>query len=96
MARKVMGVGLVGVGAAAQINHIPALKKAEGLELVALVDRDREKAARVAQKFGVPHAYGRVEELLDRDDIDAIDVCTPNFLHAPMAIAALESGKHVL
>jgi len=96
VARKVMGVGLVGVGAAAQINHIPALKRAEGLELVALVDRDREKAARVAQKFGVPHAYGRVEELLDRDDIDAIDVCTPNFLHAPMAIAALDSGKHVL
>jgi predicted dehydrogenase len=94
--RKTLGVGLVGVGAAAQINHIPALKKIEGVELVALCDRDREKAARVAQKFGIPHAVGRIEELLDREDIDAVDLCTPNFLHAPMAMAALEAGKHVL
>ncbi len=96
MARKTLGVALVGVGAAAQINHIPVLKKTEGVELVALVDRDPEKAARVAQKFAVPHSFGRIEQMLDRDDIDAVDVCTPNFLHAPMAIAALESGKHVL
>jgi len=96
VARKTLGVALVGVGAAAQINHIPALKRADGVELVALVDRDPEKAARVAQKFGVPFSFGRIEEMLERDDIDAVDVCTPNFLHAPMAIASLESGKHVL
>ena len=96
MGRKVLGVGLVGVGAVAQVSHIPALKQLEGVQIVALVDRDPEKAARVAQKFQVPHAFGRIEELLDRDDIDVIDLCTPNFLHAPMAIAALESGKHVI
>jgi predicted dehydrogenase len=96
VARKTLGVALVGVGAAAQINHIPVLKKTDGVELVALVDRDPEKAARAAQKFGVPHSFGRIEQMLDRDDIDAVDLCTPNFLHAPMAIAALESGKHVL
>jgi predicted dehydrogenase len=89
-------VGLIGVGAAAQINHIPALKKTEGVELVALCDRDPEKAARVAQKFQVPVAVGRVEDLLERDDVQAVDVCTPNYLHAPMATAALEAGKHVL
>jgi predicted dehydrogenase len=89
-------VGLVGVGAVAQVSHIPALKKLDGVQIVALVDRDPEKASRVAQKFGVPHAYGRIEELLDRDDIDVVDLCTPNFLHAPMAIASLESGKHVI
>lgn len=91
-----LGVGLVGVGAVAQINHIPALLRTPGVQLVALVDRDPEKAARVAQKFQVPHAFGRVEQMLERDDIDAVDLCTPNFLHAPMAMAALASGKHVL
>jgi predicted dehydrogenase len=91
-----VGVGLVGVGAAAQINHIPALKRTPGLELVALCDPDEEKAARVAQKFGVPVSCTRIEEMLDRDDIDAVDICTPNFLHAPIATAALEAGKHVL
>jgi predicted dehydrogenase len=86
----------VGVGAAAQVNHIPALKHIEDVEIVALCDRDPEKAARVAQKFGIPQAFGRLDDLLAIDDLDAVDLCTPNFLHAPMASAALEAGKHVL
>ncbi len=96
MARKSLRIGLVGVGAAAQINHIPALKKTEGFELVALCDHDPEKAQRVAQKFSVPKAYGRIEDLLADDDVDVVDLCTPNYLHAPMASAALDAGKHVL
>lgn len=96
MAKKTLRIGLVGVGAAAQVNHIPALMKVEDLELVGLCDRDPEKAHRVAQKFGIPRAVGRIEELLGDDSIDAIDLCTPNYLHAPMAVAALEAGKHVL
>ncbi|HET7225136.1 MAG TPA: Gfo/Idh/MocA family oxidoreductase [Candidatus Eisenbacteria bacterium] len=96
MARKTLRIGLVGVGAAAQINHIPALKHTEDVEIVALCDRDPEKTARVAQKFGVPKVYGRFEELLSDDDVDAVDICTPNFLHSPMAIAAVEAGKDVL
>ena len=96
MARKTLRIGLVGVGAAAQINHIPALKKIEGLEVAALCDRDPEKTARVAQKFGIPRTYQRFEEMLSDDGIDAVDICTPNFLHAPMAMAALEADKDVL
>jgi predicted dehydrogenase len=96
VARKILRVGLVGVGAAAQISHIPALLKNEGVQLVALCDRDPEKAARVAQKFQIPRHTSRIDELLDDDSIDAVDICTPNFLHAPMATAALEAGKHVL
>jgi len=96
MARKTLRMGLVGVGAAAQVSHIPALRRIEDLELVALCDRDGEKAARVAQKFQVPRAHSRLDDLLSDDSIDAVDICTPNFLHAPMASAALEAGKHVL
>ncbi len=96
MAKKMLRIGLVGVGAAAQINHIPALKKLEGVELVALCDRDSEKAQRVAQKFGIGKAHARFEDLLADDTIDAVDITTPNFLHSPMASAALEAGKHVL
>jgi predicted dehydrogenase len=96
MARKALRFGLVGVGAAAQVNHIPALKRVEGVELVAICDRDPEKAARVAQKFGVARAVERFDDLLADDAVDAIDICTPNYLHRPMAVAALEAGKHVL
>jgi predicted dehydrogenase len=96
VARKPLRIGLVGVGAAAQISHIPTLMRTEGLELVALCDRDPEKAQRVAQKFQIPIASSRLDDLLEDDTLDAIDICTPNFLHAPMATAALEAGKHVL
>ncbi len=96
MAKKVVKAALVGVGVAGQVSHIPAWKKLEGVELVALCDRDLEKATRVAQRFSVPRAVESLDELLADEEIDLIDVCTPNFLHAPLAIAALESGKHVL
>jgi len=96
VARKNLRIALVGVGAAAQINHIPAIRKTEGLEIAALCDRDPEKVARVAQKFGIPRSTTRIEELLEDEDIHALDICTPNFLHAPMATAALEAGKDVL
>lgn len=96
MARTSLRVALVGVGAAAQVNHIPALKRTDGVELVALVDRDPEKAGRVAAKFGIPHVHDRVDHMLADETIDAVDICTPNYLHAPIGIAALEAGKDVL
>ena len=93
MARKTIRVGLVGVGATAQINHIPALRKTEGIELVALSDPDRDKTGRVAQKFQVPKTYQNFEQLLEDDAIDAVDICTPNYLHAPMAIFDQNPGS---
>jgi predicted dehydrogenase len=96
VAKKVLKAALVGVGVAGQVSHIPAWKKLEGVELVTLVDRDQEKAQRVAQRFGVPNATTAIDEVLEDPEIDLVDICTPNFLHAPLAIAALESGKHVL
>jgi len=96
VAKKNLRFGLVGVGAAAQVNHIPAIQRLEGVEIVALCDRDPEKAARVAQKFAVPQVMSRFDTMLDDEEIDAVDLCTPNYLHAPMAIAALEAGKHVI
>jgi predicted dehydrogenase len=96
VARKTLRIGLVGVGAAAQISHIPALKKTEDVELTWLCDRDPEKVERVAQKFSIPNASSRLDDLLADETLDAIDICTPNFLHAPMAVAALDAGKHVI
>ncbi len=96
MAKKTIRVAVVGVGAIAQVSHIPTLRRLSGVEVVALVDPDEEKAGRVAQRFGIPRVTGQVEPILEQDDLDAVVVCTPNHLHAPIAIAALEAGKHVL
>ena len=66
--------------------------------IVALSDVDTGAAERVKTEYEVEGAriYGDYQEMLADGEIDAVSICTPNFLHAPMAIAALEAGKHVL
>src|SRR5262249_57415532 len=71
-------------------------RRREGVERGALCAGAGERAAGVATRFGVGRSTNRLDDLLADDEIDAIDICTPNFLHAPMATAALEAGKHVL
>ncbi len=96
MAKKTLRVGVIGIGAAAQVNHLPALKKLPDVEIVALCDTDRDKARRVAQKFGVEQVKFNLDDFLKVEGMDVVHVCTPNYLHAPMSIAALQAGKHVL
>jgi predicted dehydrogenase len=74
----------------------PGIAKKRDVELVALCDRDPEKARARRSEVQIPRHSSRIDELLDDDRVDAVDICTPNFLHAPMATAALEAGKHVL
>jgi predicted dehydrogenase len=58
--------------------------------------RDAARAATAAQRLGWAGSTGRWQDLLDRDDIGLIDVCSPGDTHAEVAIAALDAGKHVL
>lgn len=86
---------VVGTGAISQVVHVPILAESEDVELVALADVDRPKARTIADRFGVAEVIG-AEEVLTRDDVEAVVLCTPNHLHEEMAIRALEAGKHVL
>jgi predicted dehydrogenase len=64
--------------------------------MVAVCGRDAAKVAEAAARLGWAEAVTDWRELIARDDIDVIDVCTPGDSHAEIAIAALEAGKHVL
>jgi predicted dehydrogenase len=75
---------------AAQAQH------ARDVELAAVVEKYSEKSAALAKKFGIPKQYETVEHLLKAGNVDALVIGTPNFLHAPQAIAALKAGVHVL
>lgn len=66
------------------------------VELVAVVNHRPESMAEFAAAFDIPRQYATLEELLADGDVDAISINTPNYLHAPQAIAALEAGVHVL
>ncbi|WP_226701216.1 Gfo/Idh/MocA family protein [Priestia aryabhattai] len=88
-------IGVIGCGSIAQHRHLPEYKMNEQVELVAVCDINTERANSVAQQYGVK-AYTNYEELLASDTVEAVSVCTPNYLHAPISVAALNSGVHVL
>ena len=92
---KPLRIGVIGTGSIAAGAHLPAIAKLRGLlELVAVADVRPEVARFVGQTYGVD-AYEDYRELLARDDVDLVDICTPEFLHAEQTIAAAEAGKHV-
>ncbi|MBZ4665894.1 Gfo/Idh/MocA family oxidoreductase [Mahella sp.] len=91
-------VGIIGVGGIANGKHMPSLSALSNVEMVAFCDLIEERALEGAKKYGVPGAkvFTDYKDLLAMDDIDVVHVCTPNNAHAPITIAALEAGKHVM
>jgi predicted dehydrogenase len=87
-------VGVIGAGMGAY--HLKGYAQIPEVEVRALAGLDDDRVRRVAAEFQLPRTYREYEELLADPTIDAVSVCLPNFLHAPVAIAALEAGKHVL
>jgi predicted dehydrogenase len=92
---KKLKVGVIGVGGIAG-THFPGWKDSPHTELVALSDMMPEVLNRVADKHDVKLRYEKTEDLINNPDIDIVDICTPNAYHAPLSIAALEAGKHVI
>lgn len=88
-------IGVVGVGWAGQ-QHIKAFSKVAGVEVVAVAGMESELLAQLQSEFNIPNGFARWEDLLELDGLDAVSVAVPTFLHAPIAIAALERGLHVL
>ena len=93
---SVLRVGIVGAGANTRKFHIPGLQKQPGVEVVAVANRSRESGQRAASEFGIPRVAGDWREIVEDDGIDAVCIGTWPYLHAPVTIAALEAGKHVL
>jgi predicted dehydrogenase len=60
------------------------------------VSRTRERAEAYAQRHGIPDAYTDYARVLERPDVEVVDLCVPNYLHRPMTEAAAAAGKHVI
>jgi predicted dehydrogenase len=91
-------VGIIGCGGIANGKHLPALAKIPEVDIVAFCDIIVERAEQAKEKYGTKDAkvYVDYRELVADSSVDAVHVLTPNDLHAPMTIAALEAGKHVM
>lgn len=92
---KPTGIGVLGAADIAWRRTIPAIQRCEALRLVAVASRSAEKAQTFAGRFGCEAVTG-YEQLLERDDVQAVYVPLPNALHEEWAEAALRAGKHVL
>ncbi len=86
----VFGTGFIGK------VHVEAVRRLGNVEVVAVAASGDDKARRFADEVHVPGSSGDYREILADPGIDAVHICTPNWLHFPMAKAAMEAGKHVL
>ncbi|MGN7383989.1 Gfo/Idh/MocA family protein [Paenibacillus sp. SAFN-117] len=85
---------IVGAGVIAPF-HAKAITSNPQAELVAIADVEKPKAKKLAEEFSVKDIYTDYEIMLQREDIDAVSICVPSGLHAEVAIAAAEAGKHI-
>src|SRR5690606_29289128 len=87
-------VGVVGMGIGQM--HIANYQATPDCRLMALCDADGHRVAEVGRERGVERSFTDANEMFRSGAIDAVSICTPNAFHAPMTIAALEAGLHVL
>jgi predicted dehydrogenase len=96
MAPRTLRIGLIGAGANTRLRHIPGLRALSDVEIVAVCNRRPSSTQSVAREYRIPRVFDRWEDLLSDPDIDAIVIGTWPYLHCPITLAALETGKHVL
>jgi predicted dehydrogenase len=90
-----MKVGIIGASFA-KASFLPALKNIRDVEVVAIASQRLESAQSAATAFNIPNAYDDWQAMLDKHKLSLVCIATPTNTHAPMTLAALESGAHVL
>ena len=86
------------IGAAGKVAapcHLNALQNIDRVNLCALCDSDKDRLDVVSQQHSVKKVYTNFESVLADNEIDAVDIVVPPFLHADMAIATAQAGKHI-
>lgn len=88
-------LGVVGVGGIAQGSHLPEVAALRDFELTALCDVDAEKLQRVGEQYGIAESrrFARYQDMIHSEDVDAVDICTPNDAHFDIAMEAVKAGK---
>ena len=86
----VFGTGFVGR------VHLEGIRRLGYVQVYAIAEPEVEKAKRLAAEFGAERVEADYRRILEDPAVDAVHICTPNFLHYPMAKDALEAGKHVI
>ena len=94
MTTSSLRIGVIGTGFGTNV-HVPGFQS-EGIQVVAVCARRRERAEKAAHDFGIPGVYTDYRQMLKEADLDAVSIATPPVSHYEMTMAALDAGKHVL
>ena len=83
-------IGIIGVGGIANSVHIPGIEKCSGAEIYAICDINKDTLKSVGDRLGIPEnlRFCDYRELIGCPKVDAVEICTPNYLHVEMALAA--------
>ena len=93
---KTIGVAIIGCGGITLQNHLPGLALCAETRLVALCDTNAATLEKASRDTGITVTSTKYEEIVTRDDVQAVIIATPNVSHGPIALAAIAAGKHVL
>ena len=91
-----IGVAIIGSGSIVLANHLPGLALAPQARVVALCDSDPATLEKASHATGVTATFSDYRDAIAHDNVDAVIVATPNYLHPPIVHAALAAKKHVL
>jgi predicted dehydrogenase len=94
MSRNKLRVGVVGLGMGS--NHVRTYQSLPQAELIAVCDSDEPWLRHCQQQWNVPRIFTDYQEMFALEELDAVSIALPTYLHSPATIAALEAGKHVL
>src|SRR5580658_3040618 len=89
-------IGIVGAGQITRTRHFPGFRAISGVRIVAVCNRRRETARRVAHEFDIPKVHGNWEDLVADPAVDAVVIGAWPYMHCPVTLAAFDAGKHVL
>lgn len=89
-------VGIIGIGAFSVFSHVHQLRETGKAEIVAVSRRDPERLAMAQKAFNIPEIYTDWREMLEKANLDAVVVSTPDHVHAQQTLTALDRGLHVL
>ncbi|MCK9426311.1 MAG: Gfo/Idh/MocA family oxidoreductase [Ignavibacteriaceae bacterium] len=89
-------IGVIGLGSIAQLVHLPMLKKLNNAYITAVSEVNKNRLLSVGEKFGIKNLYTNYEEMLEKEELDAVIIATPTDTHLPIALACIEKKKHLL
>ncbi len=89
-------IAVIGLGGIAQLVHLPILQKIRGVEITAVVEKNKNRLNTVSNKFGIKEKYSDYKKLIENSDFDAAIIATPTNSHKEIAVDLLEAGKDLL